>query len=376
MSPRAASLHHRCWVEINLEALRQNADVLRGKPGVELMAVIKANAYGHGAAAVARALQGRVALLAVANLREAEEIEVTKVAAPILLLSTCLPEEREAVLRDQLRFCVSSLEEAAAWDAAAGKLGVRGHGHVMIDTGMGRMGFPEAGWGEGTARSLLGFSKIEWESLASHLPVADDDPQFTKAQMERFRQCVEKARAAGLRPRWVHLDNSIALLAYPQTAEFCNLARPGLALYGIAPLPAYQDRLRPVLVWKTRVTLVRKLPAGQGVSYGRTEILKRDSIVATLGCGYADGYPRQVSGRGAAVLIRGARCPVLGRVTMDQTMVDVTDLAPGIEAGDEAVLIGTDGGQTVTVNEVAAQAGTIPWHIFTGITARVERVLV
>lgn len=366
---------HRCWVEIDLTALSENIAVIRERAGCDLLAVVKANAYGHGAATIVRALEGKAALLGVANLHEAEEIEATKTPTPILLLGTCLPVEREAALHDRLHICISSIEEAAAWDELAQTTGIIPLAHAVIDTGMGRMGFPETEWSEATVRSLLEFQHIQWEGIASHLPSADEDPEFTEDQIERFRICVQMAHATGLRPRWIQVVNSAGLLGYDSPQKFCNLARPGLAIYGISPIPEMQKLLNPVLTWKTRVLHVRELPVGHGISYGRTMKLTRPSRVATLACGYADGYPRQVSGRGAHVLIQGQRCPVLGRVTMDQIMVDVTDLAAKAKLGDEAVLLGSQGDAEVSVNELAHQADTIPWHIFTGITARVERVM-
>ncbi len=376
MHADSANAPHRCWVEVDSDALRHNADALRVRGGMALLAIVKANAYGHGAAAVVRALQERAALFGVANLREAAEVAAANPAAAIVLLGPCLPEEREPALRAGLQVCVSSTEEAAAWDALAGKLGSLVAAHLVLDTGMGRMGFPEETWDESRARALQNLAHVRWEGLASHLPSADEDREFTAGQIEQFRKAVGVAHDAGLRPKWVHLDNSAGLLGYPQAAGFCNLARPGLALYGVSPLPEHAGLLKPVLAWKTRVVLVRELPAGHGISYGRTDKLTRRSRVATLAFGYGDGYPRQVSGNGAVVLIRGRRCPVLGRVTMDMTMVDVTDVAPGVGVGDEAVLLGAQHGADITVGEIARLAGTIPWHIFTGITARVGRVLV
>lgn len=369
-------VRHRCWIEVGVDALRHNADALRARGGAELLAIVKANAYGHGAAAVVRALRGRAGLFGVANLREAEDLDAANAKSPIVLLGTCLSDEREPVLRNGLKVCVSSREEAAAWNALAGKLRLKAHAHLVIDTGMGRMGIPEKRWDRATARGLLGLAHMKWEGIASHLPSAAEDRAITRRQIGRFRKSVAIARAAGFRPRWVHLDNSAGLLGYPEAAQFCNLARPGLALYGVSPLPEHSDLLRSVLAWKTRVALVRDLPAGHGISYGCTARLKRRSRVATLACGYADGYPWQVSGKGAAVLIHGRRCPLLGRVTMDMIMVDVTQVDPGVRAGDEAVLLGMQGGAAIGVGEIAMQAGTIPWHIFAGITARVGRVIV
>jgi alanine racemase len=255
---------------------------------------------------------------------------------------------------------------------AAG-LGVKAHAHAVVDTGMGRMGFPEALWHAETIRTLVAQPNIVWEGLASHLPTPDEDETFTRDQLARFGKCVDAARGAGLPLRWVHTASGAGLLGYAGQGEMCNLARPGLMLYGVSPLPQDQSQLKTVMTWKTRIALIRELPAGHGISYGRTEILERTTRVATLACGYADGYPRQVSGNGAQVLIHGRRCPILGRVTMDQMMADVTDLPTPPRAGDEVVLVGAQGGEFISAAEVAQKAGTIAWHVFTGITARVER---
>lgn len=399
----AAQTPPRSWAEIDLGALRHNATIARQQSGSGVMAIVKANAYGHGAVAVARALSGIAAMFGVANLHEAEELRAGGIAEPILLLSACLPEEEEPALRQGFHVCVSTLEEAAALDAMAAKLGTKAHAHIIVDTGMGRMGFPEPSWNAETIGALSALRHIVWEGIASHLPSPDEDGEFTRAQISRFAQCVETARAAGLQPRWVHVANSAGLLGYAAQCGVCNLVRPGIMLYGVNPLGDEAEEtekrrngdgetasspplrfsafprlggtfLQAVMTWKTRITLVRELPAGHGISYGRTEILKRGTKVATLACGYADGYPRQVSGKGADVLIHGTRCPLLGRVTMDQMMVDVTDLEKSAQVGDEVVLLGAQEGGCISAVEVAQKAGTIAWHVFTGITARVERV--
>lgn len=364
----------RSWAEIDLGALRHNATVARQQSGGEVMAIVKANAYGHGAVPVARALSGVAVMFGVANLHEAEELRAGGITEPVLLLSACLPEEEEPALRQGFHVCVSTLEEAASLAALAATSGVKAHAHVIVDTGMGRMGFPEQSWDGAAVQSLLALRSIVWEGMASHLPSPDEDAAFTRSQMARFARCVETARNAGLQPRWIHVANSAGLLGYAEQRGVCNLVRPGLMLYGVSPLPEHQLLLQPVMTWKTRITLIRELPAGHGISYGRTDILKRPTKVATLACGYADGYPRQVSGKGAQVLIHSTRCPLLGRVTMDQTMVDVTGLERPAQVGDEVVLLGSQGGESIDAVEVAQKAGTIAWHVFTGITARVERV--
>lgn len=371
------SLSHvipRCWVEIDGDALRHNADIARAESGCALMAIVKANAYGHGAVEVARTLNDKVSLFGVANLQEADTLRNAGITAPILLLSPCLPEEHEAVPGRGFHVCISSLEEALDWESLGSQHQCKVPVHLVVDTGMGRMGFTESQWNETLFRSLIQLSHLKFEGLCSHLPSPDDDAIFTRDQIARFKQGVELAQGAGISPTWIHLSNSAGLLGFHESQGLCNLARPGLLLYGFSPLSAFQGLLRPVLTWKTKVTLVRELPAGHGVSYGRTFITTKPTRVATLACGYADGYPRQVSGHDAAVLIRGQRCAVLGRITMDQCMADVTALGDKVQAGDEAVLMGSQEGQTISGFELAEKANTIVWHILTGISARVERL--
>lgn len=337
------------------------------------MAVVKANAYGHGAVWASRILQESVALFGVANLQEAQELRAAGIEKPIFLLSPCLVEEWEPAVRMGCHLSVSSLQEAIALDRLAQGIGVRALLHAVVDTGMGRIGFLEDAWDESSIAALTSLKHVSWEGIDTHLPSADEDAAFTRAQLARFRQSVEKAHGMGLRPKWIHASNSAGLLGYEEQRGWCTLTRPGLMLYGVSPLPEEQARLKPVLTWKTRVTLVRELPAGHGVSYGSTYITEHPTRVATLACGYADGYPRQVSGHGAQVLIGGALCPLLGRVTMDQIMVDVSARG-AVQPGDEAILIGAKGANKVTATEVAAWAETIEWHIFTGIGPRVPRV--
>ena len=364
----------RCFAEISLDALSHNAALLRRTN--EMMAVVKANAYGHGAAVIAKALASTASAFGVANIQEARELREAGIKNPILLLGACLPGERETALREGLQVTISSMEEAQAYDHLAQELGLTAHAHAVVDSGMGRMGFPEHLWTAENVSTLLETPHLIWEGLCSHLPSADENEPYTHEQVERFHTAVQLAWDAGFITGWTHLENSAGMLGFPEANKFCNLARPGLALYGVSPLPDQQDKLKPVLTWKTRVLLVRELPAGHGISYGSTKILDRPTQVATLACGYGDGYPRQVSGKGASVLIHGQRCPLLGRVTMDQIMVDVTDLTTSAQPGDEAVLLGSQGSETISATELAQLADTIAWHIFTSITARVERVTV
>jgi alanine racemase len=360
----------RCWAEIDLHALRRNADALRAHShgGTQLMAIVKANAYGHGMVPVARALDDRVAMFGVANVVEAGDLLEALPKAKVLLLGPALPEERRTIIERGIIPTLSNYEEAAAYNALAtsARLSV----HVAIDTGMGRMGVCESDAIE-TCHAIRKLPRLEITGLGTHLPVADEDGDFTEQQLVRFRALLDQLRAAGLDDLVDHAENSAGLIGFPNKAG--AIVRTGLALYGRAPIAAFQSHLAPVMTWKTRITLVRDLRAGHGISYGRTFITPRDMRVATLGVGYADGYRRHLSNNQAEVLVHGRRCPVLGRVTMDQIMIDVSAVADA-RAGADVVLMGRQGDDEIPVTELARKAGTIAWDIFTGLGTRVERV--
>ena len=370
----------RCWAEIDLAAVRHNARVVRERvgPATTILAVVKADGYGHGMGPVARALHngGTVSDFAVANVAEAVRLREYLPTAPITILSPALPDERPEIVRHHFRPWISSLAEAE--DYARLSLRLRSHDNnniggkpfglvVAVDTGMGREGvlpdrLPEL------RRALAGRAEVSVEGIVTHLPSADEDAAFTTAQLAGFGQLLENAPPAADR----HTHNSAGLLGFPPSGAVCNVVRPGLMLYGVSPLAEHQNLLQPALTLKTRVSLVRDLPAGHGISYGRTFVTPRPMRVGTLAAGYADGYPRHLSNVGAQILVRGRRCPVLGRVTMDQIMVDLSAL-PTVEAGEEVVLLGRQDTQEIPAAELAVKAGTIPWEIFTGLSARVGR---
>jgi alanine racemase len=360
----------RCWAEIDFGALRHNVAAARAQlaAGAKIMAVVKANAYGHGLGAVARALVGHVEMYGVANVAEAEELRGHVPDAPVFILGPALPDERALIAAQRFVPSISTVEEARAYAALAGAepLPV----HLMIDTGMGRVGILEDAV-VSAAREILALRGLAVTGLASHLPVADEDDAFTREQLARFHEIVGQLRTIGVTQPVVHIGNSAGIISYPMQSG--DMVRAGLMLYGSAPIPEFQSQLRVVMTWKTRITLVRDMPAGHGISYGRTFITPGPMRIAALGVGYADGYQRHLSNRGAEVLIGGQRCRVLGRVTMDQILADVTAV-PQVEAGDEAVLIGKQGGEEIFAAELAQKAGTIPWEIFTGVGRRVERV--
>lgn len=324
----------RCRVEIDPTALAENFTALQrhARPSRGIICVIKANAYGHGADIAVRALP-YAAMFAVATLEEAMAIRSLVNGRDILLLSPSLPDEYPFLVQEGFVATVSSADEAKKLAAHAGKQPVRIS--VSIDTGMGRMGI----WRE-NARSELetirGIPGVEVHSIATHLPSADEDACFTCLQLQQIAEAV---------PHWrklfpgaaIHVANSACSLLFPEAAY--DLIRPGLALYGVSPVPQFQPLLRPALTWKAAVTLVRDVDAGRTVSYGRTFTTDRPMRLATLGVGYADGYPRHVSNRGQEVLLHGKRCTLLGRITMDQIVIDASQV-PEAKPGDDAVLLG------------------------------------
>ena len=366
----------RCWAEIDLTALRHNVGVVRAAvgPDTTILAIVKADGYGHGMGPVARALynSGLVENFAVANVAEAVRLrDELPEARRTTILSPALPEERPEIVRHGFLPWVSSVAEAADYARLSLELRDNNGGNpfdlvVVVDTGMGREGVQPGGLDDLLAE-VARMHGVMIAGVVTHLPSPDEDTAFTVAELAGFERLLAGTSPVAER----HAQNSAGLLGYPLAAR-CNVVRPGLMLYGASPLPGHQARLRPALTLKTRVSLVRELPAGHGVSYGRTFVTPRPTCVGTLAMGYADGYPRHLSNAGAEVLVRGRRCPVLGRVTMDQAMIDL-DALPTVEAGEEVVLIGRQEGEEILAAELAARAGTIPWAIFTGLTARVGR---
>lgn len=329
------------------------------------MVVVKAGAYGHGLEEISKALAGQnIAYFGVANVGEARRIRNAGVMTPLYLLGATWAGEREEIVDRDWTPCLSTVEEAAHFNELAQAAGKRFKVHLAVDTGMGRGGFLLAELPD-LMGALERLEHLEIEGIGSHLPSADEDDEFTRAQIARYQAVIDAVGGTG-RFKWRHLMNSAGLLGYDRGA--CNLTRPGLMLYGVSPLPVYQEKLSTVMTLKSRVTLVRTLPAGHGVSYGRQFVTTQATRVATIGIGYGDGYPRHVSGKGADVFINGRRCPILGRVTMDQIMADVTG-AGEVNEGDEVEIFGSN----IPVVEIAEKAGTIVWEIFTGITPRVMR---
>src|SRR5256885_4073637 len=330
--------NYRCWTEIDRDALRHNAKVARERIGnAEMLAVVKANAYGHGLMGVAETLAEQTQLFGVANLEEAIELR-ERFHLPVIILGPSLLEEMATIVERGFIPTISTLEEAQAFDRI-GKTAV----NFKVDTGMGRMGAVESEAAE-TFKRVATLPKIDIHSVSTHMPVSDVDADYTRDQLVRFRKIVEQLRAAVPGGYKAHVLQSAGTLGFNETVD--EIVRVGIILYGISPLPEFQKLLKPAMTWKTRIGLVRDVPKGASISYGRTFITPKAMRVATLTAGYADGYPRHLSNRGAARLLRGQRCPLLGRVTMDLMVIDVSHLSE-TEVGEEVVLMGHQGDREI-----------------------------
>lgn len=373
----SAQLPRRCWVEIDLAALERNLKLIRASlpTGIKYVAVVKADAYGHGLHQVAaRLMHAGTDLFAVANIAEALSLRELSGDWPILLLSPVLPEEDRYLAEHDLAVTVSSTEEVARFDAAGRAAGKPIAVHLKIDTGMGRLGV----WHEqarGVYEKIRAAQGVQLAGVFTHFSSADEDPDFTAEQRRIFLATL--AGCPGFNPAGflIHADNSAGLESTPGQSVF-NAVRIGLLQFGILPhphSPLARVHVEPVFSFHTRVGLVKQLPAGTGISYGRTIRLKRPTTVAILTAGYGDGIARASSNR-AEVLIHGRRCPVLGRVTMDQTIVDITDIATAVKSGDPVVLVGRQGAAHVSISEFSAWSDSIPWETLCSVTKRVPRL--
>jgi alanine racemase len=359
---------------IDLDALAHNVRLAARLCGPErrILAVVKADAYGHGAVRVAQAaLAAGAAKLGVATPGEARELRAAGIDAPILLLSELAADRAAEMIRLGCSLTVYTVACAEALEREACRTGRRVSVHVKVDTGMGRVGVSPAEALPFVAR-LRDFPSLVLEGLMTHPSEAErPGSPVTAFQVEEFRALCGAIEAMAGPVRWRHMANSaLVLLGEP----FGNLARPGIMLYGAAPGPGLPQaaELRPVLRLTTAVVFLKRVPAGTPLSYGGTFITRRESLIATLPIGYADGYRRGFSNR-ASVLVRGRRAPVVGTVCMDLCLADVTDV-PAVAVGDEVTLIGAQGELLISADELAAHAGTISYEIFCGIGPRVPRV--
>ena len=368
------------WVEVDLSAIVSNAKAIKAYSQSSLLiAVIKADAYGHGVIPVAEALREEATMYAVATVAEAIELRTADIRKPVLVLFNALPVQAEMIIEYDLTASVYEPTLCKALSRAAQAKGTSVKMHIDVDTGMNRGGiwYTEA---VDFLKWLTTLERIEIEGIFTHFATADEaDKNRAHLQLDRFKSVLSTLSKLNLRPPIIHAANSAAALTLPD-AHF-DAVRVGLSLYGVYPSSEIRETgpvsLQPTLSWKARIICLRQSIQGEGVSYGRTHIVDEPTWLATLPVGYADGYPRALSNRGEA-LIRGARCQQVGSVCMDGTVFRIAsqegDENLPLRIGDEAVLIGRQGDSEITVNEVADRAGTISYEILTGIGKRISRV--
>ena len=360
-------------VLIDLDAISHNIDAVREKAGVPVMAVIKADAYGHGAVPIARLLRSKCAFFGVSSMLEALELRRAGIDNPILILGHTPPAAFPEAVRQGIRPAIFRYEDAVALSRAAAAQGKTARLHFAVDTGMSRIGLQVTEEAADLCARIAALPGLVCEGLFSHFATADEtDLSRARAQAEQFAAFDAMLKARGLKIPIRHLNNSAGVMNF---SEHYDMVRSGIVTYGLYPSEEVNPGdlpLRPALSWYSRVTHVKTLPAGREISYGGTFVTTRDTRVATVAVGYADGYRRSLSGR-FYVLIRGRKAPILGRVCMDQLMVDVTDI-PDAAAGDTVTLAGRDGKERITIEELAAAAGSFNYETVCGISRRVPRV--
>ncbi len=380
----AESVRRPTWAEISKSAVAHNVRALKNVMGeTKLCAVVKADAYTHGAVTVARAaLEGGADSFGVATVDEGMELRRAGISQPILVLAEVSSPEIADALTNDLTLTVGSLDGARAVIACAEELGGVHRVHVKVNTGMHRMGVePEAL--DQVLDALRTSPAIDVEGLFSHFSVAEGtsaaDRAFTRLQIDRFDDIVDRLAYRGVAPRVLHLSNTAGSLGYPNARR--TMVRTGLGLYGYLPeswlvgaLEEKGEHLEPVLTLRSKVSAVRRVAAGERPSYGRRRALEREATIVTVPIGYADGYPRAMFDGGGEVLIKGKRYPLAGNITMDQLVVDVGD--DRVDLGDDVVLLGRDGGEVISADEWARWANSISWEVLGRIGPRVPRVVV
>jgi alanine racemase len=369
------SINYRpTWAEIDTGAIRHNLGCIRGivDEYVEIMPVVKANAYGHGLVEASRVLREEgIRYLGVATVDEALKLRASGDEGSILVLGSVLDEEAAAAVEEDITLTLCDRRLLCVLEGIAEIANVKPKVHIKVDTGMGRIGV----WYEEAVEFVKEVSaggRLDIEGIYTHFSSAARDKMVTRMQIESFEGVVAGVEAADIDIRYRHAANSVGVVDWK--ASHLNLVRSGILLYGVYPKETFRKkfRLRPVMQLKTRIVHLKDTPQGRSVSYGRTYITQKDTRIATIPIGYADGYGRILSNK-AEALVKGQFVRVVGMVTMDQTMLDVGHI-PGVEVGDEVVLIGRQGDAEILIEKIAKLAGTIPYEILASITDRVPRI--
>ena len=368
------------WAEIDLDNLRYNfAEIKKAiSQNAKLCAVVKADGYGHGAFEVAEvAIASGASYLAVAFLDEAVELRQKGIKIPILILGFTPSAQFDTIIEYDITQTIYNVESAKILSEKALKQNKKAKVHIKLDTGMSRIGFQTDEASIGQIKEIGKLQGLEVEGIFTHFAKADEkDSSATYQQFQSFTNAVNAIENDSLKIPIKHVANSAAIISYPQT--HLDMVRPGIIIYGMYPskeVPREKVRLKPVMSLKTRIAHVKSVPKGKAISYGGTYITQRQSLIATLPIGYADGYSRLLSSK-AHVLVNGQRAPIVGRICMDQCMIDVTDVKEEVMQGDEVILIGSYGNESISAEDLADIIGTINYEITCGISKRVPRVYI
>lgn len=363
------------WVEVNLNAISHNINQIKSlveKKGSKLLAVVKDNAYGHGAIEIANlASKIPVYMLGVATLDEAIELRQAGIESPILVLGTMLPDHAEDIIKNDIIQTVCDLNICKPLAETAKKLHKKAKVHVKVDTGMGRIGiyYEDA---VNFIKTIRQFSELNIEGLFTHFAVSDTEKDYTNLQIERFRSVISIIEKNGIHIPIKHAANSSAIINFPQS--YFNMVRPGIAIYGIYPCqnPKIKLELKPALELKTRIIYLKEVPPGFSLSYGRTYVTQKTTKVATLAIGYGHGFNRKLSNKGE-VIIRGKKAPIIGTICMDQSLCDVTHIQD-VSVGDEVIVIGRQRDEEITADDLSHKIGTISYEILCNINERIPRL--
>ena len=360
------------YLTIDLDLIAENFRAIEKKAGVPVMAIVKADAYGHGAVQVARQLEESCSFFGVSSILEALELRNAGIKTPILILGQTPPAAFSAAIREHIRPTIFRYEDAVALSETAQMLGAEAPFHFAVDTGMSRIGFQATEEDADICAKICALPNLVAEGLFSHFATADcPDLTKSKAQAERFVRFNQMLQDRGVVVKIRHMDNSAGIMNFD---DHYGLVRAGIVMYGMYPssdVDPLNLPLEPALSWRSRVTCVKTLEAGREISYGGTYVTTKPTVVATIPVGYADGYRRALSGK-FYVLIHGQKAPILGRICMDQMMVDVTEI-PDVTVGDRVVLVGADGDEAITMEEISAAADSFNYEFVCGISRRVPR---
>lgn len=367
--------YYRVYADIDLDVIASNVDELMKltPQGTQAVAVVKADGYGHGDVAVAKAVYSKVCMYAVATLDEAVNLRENGIDKPILILGFVNVDEYETLVKNEVTAAIFDYDTAEELNATARQLGKKALCHIKVDTGMRRIGLEPDKSGMETVKKIKQLENIDVQGIFTHFATSDEkDKTKSEKQLERFNRFTDMLRAEGIDFRYIHCANSAAVIDMPDTYK--DMVRLGIAMYGMYPsadVDMSRVNLRPALKLMSHVTYVKRAPEGEEVSYGGTFITKRPTDIATVSVGYGDGYSRALSSKGY-VLINGRKAPIIGRVCMDQMMVDVTDIE-GVGRDSLVTLIGRDGDEEITVEEIAALANTFNYEFVCNLNKRIPR---